>query len=105
MSESETALKESSARAESAQDDVADVRAEAAALREELERDREKLSSPWVTGSRGAANYLGCSPRMIRQLVRDGRLKAYAITEGVGFKTGTQRFFKKDLDAMLIEVR
>ena len=74
-------------------------------VREELERDREKLSSPWVTGSRGAANYLGCSPRMIRQLVRDGRLKAYAITEGVGFKTGTQRFAKKDLDAMLIEVR
>jgi excisionase family DNA binding protein len=81
------------------------VEAVAKTVREELEREREKLSSPWVKGSRGAADYLGCSPRMIRKLIRDGRLKAYALTVGTGFKTGTQRFAKKDLDAMLIEVR
>tara|TARA_B110000495_G_C22596100_1_gene356883 strand:+ start:256 stop:531 length:276 start_codon:yes stop_codon:yes gene_type:complete len=81
------------------------VEAVAKTVREELERDREKLSSPWVTGSRRAADYMGCSPRTIRKLVRDGRLRAYALTQGVGFKTGTQRFAKKDLDAMLIEVR
>jgi excisionase family DNA binding protein len=74
-------------------------------LREELAREREKLSSPWITGSRRAADYMGCSPRTIRELVREGRLRAYALTEGKGFKTGTQRFAKKDLDAMLIEVR
>jgi excisionase family DNA binding protein len=77
----------------------------AKAVREELAREREKLSSPWITGSRRAADYMGCSPRTIRKLVREGRLRAYALTEGKGFKTGTQRFAKKDLDAMLIEVR
>ena len=81
------------------------VEAVAKTVREELARDREKLSSPWITGSRRAADYMGCSPRTIRKLVREGRLRAYALTEGKGFKTGTQRFAKKDLDAMLIEVR
>ncbi|MBT4667179.1 MAG: helix-turn-helix domain-containing protein [Opitutae bacterium] len=81
------------------------VEAVAKTVREELAREREKLSSPWITGSRRAADYMGCSPRTIRKLVREGRLRAYALTEGKGFKTGTQRFAKKDLDAMLIEVR
>jgi excisionase family DNA binding protein len=58
----------------------------------------DQTQHEWMTAEE-AAKYLSTKPRSLLLWVRQGKLKAYALS---GTKRRTWRFLKKDLDSALL---
>ena len=57
-------------------------------------------STLWLN-KKQAARHLCCHPNYLARLEREGRLKAYVLNAGKGYKSGTKRYRRIDLDSCL----
>lgn len=57
------------------------------------------MNTEWLTADE-AAQYLKCKPRSLLLWVRQGKVKAYALS---GTKRRVWRFRREDLDAALVQ--
>jgi hypothetical protein len=79
---------------------VVDFNGNAQAILSGIERILAEHSSPWLN-KKQAAQHLCCHPNYLARLEREGRLKAYVLNAGKGYKSGTKRYRRIDLDSCL----
>jgi len=79
---------------------VADFNVSDPEILSRIERMLAEISSPWLN-KKQAARHLCCHPNYLARLEREGRLKAYVLNAGKGYKSGTKRYRRTDLDSCL----